>query len=122
MNIKIGRIVDRGNLEKERIIFSVTENDFLGAYLALKTKKTGEKAISSKTEATYWFPDKDVKKGDLVVLYSKKGINTEKTNTDSTTTHFLYWESSNVLWNGSEDAVVLLRLQEWAFRVASNEQ
>ncbi len=121
MNIVINKIVDRSDLEKERIIFTVKEDDFLGAYLVFKSKKTGEKMVSSETKGTYWFPDKDVKKGDLIVLYSKKGINTEKKNTDGTTTYFFYWGSTNVLWNDSVDAAILLRLQEWNFRVASDE-
>jgi len=122
MNIAINKTVDRGDLEKERIIFTVKEDDFLGAYLVLKSKITGEKMVSSKIEKTYWFPDKDVKKGDIVVLYSKMGINTEKKNADGTTTYFFYWRSSNVLWNESENTVILMRSQEWNFRVASDEQ
>lgn len=121
MNIKIKRTVDNKNLEKERIIFNVVENDFLGAYIVLKTKKTGEKTVSSRTEGTYWFPDKDVKKGDLVVLYTKKGINTEKKNGDGTTTYFYYWQMENTLWNNVEDVVLLTRLQEWNFEVISSK-
>ncbi len=121
MNIAINKTVDRGDLEKERIIFAVKDDDFLGAYLVFKSKKTGEKMVSSKTEATYWFPDKEVKKGDLVVLYTKVGINTEKKNTDGTTSFFFYWGLTDSLWNDSVDAVVLTRLQEWSFRIVSDE-
>ena len=118
MKINIQTIVDRGVLDKERVVFEVQEDDFLGGYLVLKTKKTGESTVSSITRGTYWFPDKDVKKGDLVVLYTKKGVNTEKKNTDGTTTHFYYWQKEEVLWGVDEDVVLLARLQDWDYKFA----
>ena len=117
MNIKIIKTLGN-NLDEERVVFSVTEDDFLGSYIVFKTKKISEKTISSKVEEIYWFPDKEVKKGDLVVLYTKRGTNTEKKNTDGTTTHFYYWYLNNRLWNSSEDAAVLSRLENWDFKSA----
>lgn len=119
MNIKLTSIKDNQNLDKERIIFSVVENDFLGTYIVFKSRKTGEKVVSSAVEKTYWFPDKDVKKGDLVVLYSKAGVNTETKNVDGTTTHFFYWRSSELLWSDPTAAVVFGPLLSYDFKIVS---
>lgn len=122
MNIKIQQIADSKILDKERIIFEVLENDFLGAYLVLKSKQIGEKTVSNKTEGTYWFPDKNVSKGDLVVLYTKSGVNTERKNNDGTTTHFFYWFIDEAIWNSPEDTVILIATQEWNYKTVSNKE
>ncbi len=119
MNIEINKITDAGSLEKERIIFNVLLDDELGFYGAFKTKKTGPTAVSSGIKATYWFPDRQVKKGDLVVLYSKSGVNTERNNKDGTTSHFFYWGMSDATWNDSEDSVVLFKIDEWKYKSVS---
>ncbi len=122
MNIKIKNIVDAKDLEKERIVFNVIADDFLGAYLVFKSKKTGEKTISSALQNPYWFPDKEVKKGDLVVLYTKSGTDTEKKNEDGSTTYFFYMHNLKIpLWNNSDDVVVLSQLENWSFKMVSKE-
>jgi hypothetical protein len=121
MNIKFRSIEDSENLDKERIIFSVVETDFLGTYVVFKSRKTGEKVVSSTVEKTYWFPDKDVKKGDLVVLYTKAGVNTETKNEDGTTTHFFYWQSSELLWSNPDAAVVLGTFLSYDFKIVSEK-
>lgn len=121
MNIKISSIVDTKNLDKERIVFKVIEDDFLGAYQVYKSKKIGEKGVSSKLDNVYWFPDKEVKKGDLVVLYTKVGVNTEKKNEDATSTYFFYWQMNATLWNNSNEVVVLSRLQNWDFETVAEK-
>jgi len=116
MNLLIKKIVDPGNLVNERIILEVQNDDNIGFYGIFKTIETGEETVSNKIRATYWFLDKDIKKGDLVVLYSKIGINTERKETDGSTIHFFYWGLDIAQWQKREtekDAVVLFRIDEW---------
>lgn len=119
MNIEINKITDAGSLENERIILKVLIDDELGFYGAFKTKKTGTTTVSSSIKATYWFPDRQVKKGDLVVLYSKSGVNTERKNKDGSTSHFFYWGLSSATWNNPEDSVVLFKIDEWEYKSVS---
>ena len=116
MNVEIFKITDGGVLKDERIILKVIVDDFLGSYAVFKTKKTGENTVSARTAKTFWFPDRQVKKGDLVVLYSKVGVSTERKNDDGTTTHFFYWQSTETIWNETDDAVVLLKMGQWDYK------
>lgn len=72
--------------------------------------KSGE--LSTTVERTYWFPDKKVKAGDLVVLYTKKGVDSDRENKDRTATHFFYWGLDRPLWN-TEVVPVIARLNDW---------
>lgn len=116
MNMEISKIADSNDINKERIIFKVLLDEELGFYGVFKSKKTGEKTVSSKTTGSYWFPDRQIKKGDLVVLYSKVGINSEKKNNDGTTSHFFYWGETGPLWEKEVDAAVLFKIDEWKYK------
>ena len=121
MNVKIKKIANGGELDKERVVFSVIEDTPIGTNMVMKTKTLSEKKVSSSIEQTFWFPDKDVKKGDLVVLYTKKGINTESQNDDGTTTHFFYLGLDSPIWNDAEDAVLLVETDgNWSARSVSD--
>lgn len=115
MNIKKDKIINAGVISDERVSLEVLVDDKLGYYGIFKSKKIGEDSVSSAIKKTYWFPDRDVKKGDFVVLYSKVGVNTSKINTDGTTSHFFYWGMSEPLWSENDDAAILFRLDTWTF-------
>ncbi|MFH1162366.1 MAG: hypothetical protein V1696_03810 [Candidatus Jorgensenbacteria bacterium] len=116
MKIQIKGIEDAGNLEKERVIFEVLDDDNVGEYAVFKSKKTGEAQVSSATSATFWFTDHEIKKGDLIVLYTKKGSYKTQVNGSGNTSHFFYWNKTVPIWtNQQEDAIVLLNISEWAF-------
>lgn len=119
MNIEISKIMDPGIPESERVLLKVLLDDELGFYGAFKTKKTSEETISSKISATFWFPDRHVKKGDLVVLYSKAGVNTERKNNDGTTSYFFYWGTNGSIWNEPKDSVVLFKIDGWKYKSVS---
>lgn len=113
MNIKVKKIIDRGVIGSERIVFEVLTSDDLGQYMVFKSKDVGEGKVSSKIELTYWFPDKAVSAGDLVVLYTKAGTNTEQKNKDGSTSHFYYWGKVVSLWE-SKSSTVLLGKVDWS--------
>jgi hypothetical protein len=70
--------------------------------------------VSTAIKRLYWFPDKPVKKGDVVVLYSKKGAQSEKLNDDKSTSHFFYWGLSEPSWlEENKAAAVVAHLDDW---------
>ena len=91
MKIKFDSIKDAGSLEKERIIFKVLEPTNIGRYLVAKSTRVTDETFSSDIKDIKWFPDQDMKEGDLVVLYTKKGPKGNAINSDNSTTYFFYW-------------------------------
>src|SRR3989344_1075083 len=119
MNFLIDKVIDSGKLASERVIFKAQNDDNIGFYGVFKTVEAGQATVSGKIRATHWFPDKDVKKGDLIVLYSKVGINTERKEADGSTVHFFYWGLTDAQWEKRDkgsDAVVLFKIDAWAHK------
>lgn len=120
MTLIIQNIISSGDITKERVVFKAAQDLAVGFYGVLKTIETAPNTVSNKVRDTYWFPDKDVKKDDLVVLYSKKGINTERKEKDGTTTHFFYWGKEASQWEKravQSDALILFKMEEWKHKV-----
>lgn len=74
MNIAIDYIKDPGNLDKERLVFVVKSDEQLGKYLIAESVLLENSRFSAKIKNTYWFPDQELKQGDVVVLYGKVTI------------------------------------------------
>lgn len=114
MKLVITKIEDVGNLEKERVIFSVSADVDVGKYLVLKSKKIGD-SVSNRPSLVFWFEDKEIKKNDLVILYSKVGVSKSATNEKGNASHFFYWNQNASIWNENE-AAVLISVEEWDFK------
>lgn len=114
MDLEIRRIVNVGEYNRERIIISVKNSVDIGSFILACTKRK-EKSISSKIRNPFWFPDKVMNEGDLVVVYSKKGVNRVQENDDGSKTYFLYWNLSTPLWN-QDEIPVLLEVAGWTLQ------
>ena len=112
MDLTIRAIRDAGNAKLERIVLKVCEDCNVGDFLIMDTTYDGDR-ISNKLRHTYWFPDKVVKKGDLVILYTKEGKINEKINLSGNTSHFFYWNLKETVWNKDEDCAVLFSISEY---------
>lgn len=111
MKLKISEIIDHGH-DDERIVLNVLEDTNIGEFLILDTTYNNGK-VSNKVRHPYWFPDKKVKKGDLVILYTTEGINHSRDNTVGSTSHFFYWGLGNNVWNNDGDCALLLHVDDW---------
>lgn len=111
MNIQIRNIVDKNNISKERVILKALANIDIGRFGIFRTGKN-DRGITSKVYDTYWFPDKNIKAGDLVVLYTKSGISSETSNEDGSTYHFFYLGQTSAFWQ-DDVACVLISIPEW---------
>ncbi len=108
MNIEIDSIKDSGNLEKERVIFKVTQACNLGKYIAALSVIINDTTFSSALNNISWFPDQELKKDDLVVLYTKRGDKSSTVNEDGSNTYFYYWGLDKSLSSIQKSCVVLL--------------
>jgi hypothetical protein len=112
MNLSISKVRFPGDLERERVVIEASKDAEVGRYLILRSRSDGKTYFGGKIQASYWFPDDEIKAGDLVVLYTKKGKRSTKSNNDGTTSHFFYWGLQTPVW-GPETAAVLVRTADW---------
>ena len=106
------RVANKGDTARERLILDVTGATDVGEYALLQTgARDGEVTIG--VHHTYWFPNKVVAAGDLVVLYTKDGQDKETVMEDGRKTHFFYWGLPSPIWLEPERAAVLLNAPTW---------
>ena len=66
MNIVIDYIKDSGNLDKERIVFAVKDDEQLGKYLIAESFLLENSRFSARIKNVFWFPDQELNQGLLV--------------------------------------------------------
>jgi len=114
--LRILSFADVGNLDKERIALIADTDLTVGDYAVFLSKVTASGKVTSGHKQAFWFPDGDVKEGDMVVLYSKKGVSATKELPDGQTAHFFYWGMTAPMWTSDKVAAVVLHVESWDFR------
>ena len=112
MNIKFSSIADSGVPADERLILKVLLDTDIGQFVVFRAKARNG-SVTTGVETVFWFPDKAVKAGDLVVLYTKKGVTSEKILKNGNRAHFFHWGISSAIWDDKTMAAVILHVSEW---------
>jgi len=114
MRLTITSIADAVNPEKERLVMKASADLDVGRYVVFRSRLGTSGSPTSKVSDAFWFPDKDVKANDLVVLYTKAGTTLERPRESGGTAHFYYWGKSGALWEPGVGYVpVLLYASQW---------
>lgn len=113
MKLQVVNVRDRGDASRERIVLKAGEEVDIGDFLILKARRSKEGVQSGDVPRAFWFEDKIVPKGALVVLYTKAGASSEKKN-DSGISYFYYWGLESPIWTNSV-MPVLIHSNEWGF-------
>lgn len=115
MKIKIHSIEGGGDLNKEAVWLDVQEDVPNLAFFAIcDSTYTNEHQISNELRHIYWFPARQVKKGDWIKLMTKEGVSQTATNDRGTATHIFFWNLGRTIWNKAGDCAVLFGLESWA--------
>lgn len=112
MDLKIKSIANKGDAEKERLVIQVLNDTDVGDYVLFRTGWKDD-AVTTRVYDTFWFPDKNVKAGDLVVIYSRRGAKSERVLESGSTAHFFYWARTDTLWGTPDRGAVLLHAPTW---------
>jgi hypothetical protein len=112
MKLKIRSVAEKGVYAKERLILKALANTNVGDFMLLRTGFHDGQVTVGVREA-YWFPYKEIEKGDLVVVYTKDGKQSEKQLESGSKSHFFYWGLDKAIWNASDVAPVILYAPEW---------
>lgn len=114
MKLAIRYVKDHGVKDDERIILKALDNVDVGSYMLADTTYISDGEISNKLRHTFWIPDQEVEKDDLVVIYTKEGKNSVKSNKSGSKTYFFYWGLNKTVWNINEDAAALFLVGDWS--------
>lgn len=114
MKLSISFVKSHGILKDERIVLKVLEDVDVGDYMLADTTYIAEGEISNELRHTFWIPNKEVEKGDLVVIYTKSGNDSTKLNKLGAKTHFFYWGLGRTIWNQDEDSAALFLIGNWS--------
>jgi hypothetical protein len=114
MNLELKGVRDVGDLNRERVVLRATQDADIGRFAIFKCRTTSDDGVAAGyIPAAYWFPDKKVKSGDWVVLYTKEGTRSEKAG-DNGNTYFYYWGRKDPQWNGYIAALVSTSTWEYS--------
>lgn len=113
MKIKILGVRDGGVLSKERVVLLADADGNVGHAMLAATRSTAEQTISSKISTPFWFPDREVKKGDLLVVYTQAGTPNQIKNKDQTSSHFFYAGLPSALYGDKSMCAVLFDILTW---------
>ncbi|WP_244807908.1 hypothetical protein [Caballeronia zhejiangensis] len=115
MKLEIKSFADSGDLEKERLVLRATADGDIGSFIVLRSQSAddGVSPISG-TKNAYWLPDRTVKSGDLIVVYTKAGKSSRKQLKTGATAHFFYWGLKLDIWGSSrKNVAVILDARDW---------
>jgi hypothetical protein len=120
MNLKIRSFAKAGDIANERMILKAIRDLDVGDYAVLRSGiGTNREIPTSGRKTAYWFPNVNVKAGDLVVLYTKVGTRSTKVIEGQHTAHFFYWGREDTLWGDGQFGAALLEVSDWQFLVPS---
>lgn len=75
MKLKLINIHSQGDASEEALRFMVVDDCNLGNYAVTDTTYLADGSVSNAWKHFYHFPPQGVRKGDVVFLYVRKGIN-----------------------------------------------
>lgn len=107
MILKIIGVRDAGTLARERLVLRAEASGNAGDYFILRTESYDDgRPLSGPTRAAFWMPDFEISENDLLVIYTKSGGHSSKTNDKGRTTYFYYWFQNQTIWSDRSAAVV----------------
>lgn len=113
MRVQIQYVADRGDLSSERLVMRVRQDVDIGNFMLLRTGFEDDE-VTTEVSNAFWFPDKRLRAGDLVVVYSKRGRDKRRQIDNGRRAYFFYWDQDSSLWDDDHVAPVLLYAPQWA--------
>lgn len=116
MKLKITSIQNRGDAAKEYVMLEALADIDVGDYLLGDTTYLQDGSVSNKLRHTFWFPNKKVRKGEYVSLWTGKGKATLGETKDGSPVHRFYWNLATAVWNDDKDCAVLIETSAWSMK------
>lgn len=107
-----------GEIEKERVVIRVLQKVTISDFILVNANQTEEK-VYDLNRKLFWFPYQVVNAGSYVRVYSKVGRNKThfgKYKDEQVQFHDFFWGSAQPIWQGSSNAAILVRVQDWIYK------
>jgi len=106
MKLKILHVKAKGGPNEEFVRLGVLDDCNLVDYGIMDQTFDEAGKLSNKLRHSYLFPDKEVKKGERVIL--RTGVGDDRTDREKKpVVHRFYWGLETSVWNDDTDKVVL---------------
>lgn len=115
MNLQLRYISNKGDIHKERLTLRVLADLDVGDFVILQTAIGGDD-VTTQVHHALWFPYRAVSKGDLIVVYTRRGEPSSKPLKERGIAHFFYWDLQHAIWAEEDRAAVLLHAPTWDFK------
>jgi hypothetical protein len=107
--LQIIKINNSGEVSSEYVFIEVVADCNAGDYLLTDSTYGADNAPSNKLRHVFFFPSKEMKAGEYIVLWTKSGTyNLGKTSTNSPQ-HNLHWNLKETVWNITGDKAFLFK-------------
>ena len=113
MKLKIQQITGQTPPEDERLILTVVAPVDLSEFMVVNTLRDEQGFKQNHNRQVYVFPSLQVAKGDKVVLYTGKGIDSRLTIENNSVRHSFYWGLSKRIWRRHIGDVYLAHVKAW---------
>jgi NAD-dependent SIR2 family protein deacetylase len=113
MKLKMTQIVDYGTHASEKVLIDVLQEANLQFYIVRDTTYYKHNTVSNEWVHAHKFMNQAVKKGDKVILYTKKGDDRERDLGNGNKEYIYYWGLGNSVWNNDGDAAALYEVTDW---------
>lgn len=100
INLRIVKVHNASTPQQEYVVLKATADTNLHYYAVVDATFNDDGSISNEHRHVYFFPRKELKKDEYVVLTSGTGTNgTKGTFTDNTPYYEYFWQSRACIWN-----------------------
>ncbi|MBK7129031.1 MAG: hypothetical protein IPM74_03495 [Crocinitomicaceae bacterium] len=114
MSLEIQRVIDKGNLEKERLFLTATSDVNVSGYVVMDSSYDNDGDVVNLGRHAFRFPTKLIKSGDTVSLYTRAKpagwVDEKYIENGSNLAHFFYWGRETTVWNRGGDYCTLLKV------------
>jgi hypothetical protein len=116
MIFEITEIANAGDIDQERVVIKALQAGDIGRFAVFRNRAGADSGMQSgNISNAYWFQDRNLKAGDLVVLYTKAGTRSEKASNAGSTSYFFYWGLKQAIWADRSFRAALVNTSTWQF-------
>ena len=111
MDLKITLVGGQGDEKVEYVALQAKKDCNLSSYMIFDNTYTSDGSASNKHRHVFTFPNWEVKKDEIIILFTKSGVKTRGKTKDGKPVSYFYWGLKSSVWNEGGDKVHLIKAE-----------